>query len=247
MDYETLRYEKDDGVARIILDRSPRNALNLQMAQELMHAATRSDEDAGVRVVLISGAGGTFGSGGDLKEFSDAGDDLPLLLKELATYLHAAVSRLVRMRAPVIAAVEGAVAGGGISLMLASDVVLAAESASFRHAYSAGSGSPRTAPLPTSCRASWYCAGHKNSRSPVAYCQLRKAKSGASSPGLCRTLSSPTPHRAWPASSQRDLPSLWERPSVSSIAGGPRRLRARWSLRRASSPTPPAPPTPERA
>lgn len=136
MDYETLRYETEDGVARIILGRPPRNALNLQMARELMHAATRSDEDAGVRAVLISGAGDNFGSGGDLKEFSEAGDDLPLLLKELATYLHAAVSRLVRMRAPVVAAVEGAVAGGGISLMLASDVVIAAESASFRHAYS---------------------------------------------------------------------------------------------------------------
>lgn len=44
--------------------------------------------------------------------------------------------RLVRMRAPIIAAVEGIVAGGEMSLMLASDVVLAAQSASFRHAYS---------------------------------------------------------------------------------------------------------------
>jgi 2-(1,2-epoxy-1,2-dihydrophenyl)acetyl-CoA isomerase len=136
MDYGTLRYDLEDRVARITLDRPPRNALNLEMARELMHAATRCDEDRRVRAVLISGAGGTFGVGGDLEEFSEAGDDLPLLLKELATQLHAAVSRLVRMRAPVVAAVEGAVAGGGMSLVLASDVALAAKGATFRHAYS---------------------------------------------------------------------------------------------------------------
>jgi 2-(1,2-epoxy-1,2-dihydrophenyl)acetyl-CoA isomerase len=142
MESENVRYGVEGGVARITLDRPPRNAIDLKTARELMHAATRCDEDRRVRAVLISGAGGTFGSGGDLKEFSKAGEDLPLLLKEITTHLHAAISRLVRMRAPIVAAANGAIAGGGLSLMLASDVVLAARSASFRYAYSGVGLSP---------------------------------------------------------------------------------------------------------
>ena len=136
MEFENLRYELEDGVARVTLDRPPRNMINTGMARDLMHAAMRCDEDERVRAVLITGAGEMFSGGGDLNEFSDAGDDLPLVLKEVTTYLHAAVSRLVRMRAPVISAVNGSVAGGGLSLVLASDVAVAAESASFHYAYS---------------------------------------------------------------------------------------------------------------
>lgn len=136
MDFRNVRYELEDGVARLTLDRPPRNMIDIEMGRELMHAAMRCDEDPEVRAVLISGAGEMFSGGGDLKEFSTAADDLPLLVKELTTYLHAAVSRLVRMRAPVISAVNGSAAGGGLSLLLASDVVFATESASFHYAYS---------------------------------------------------------------------------------------------------------------
>lgn len=136
MDFENLRYELEDGVARITLDRPPRNAIDMGLARELMHAATRCDEDPKVRSVLISGSGEMFCSGGDIGEFSSAGEDLPLLLKELTTYLHSAISRFVRMRAPVVAAVNGSAAGGGLSLVLASDVAFAAESASFHYGYS---------------------------------------------------------------------------------------------------------------
>ena len=136
MDFRDLRYELEDGVARITLDRPPRNTMDLTTARELLRAATRCDEDPEVRAVLITGLGSAFSTGGDVGEFSSAGEDLPVLLKELTTYLHAAVSRLVRSRAPVIAAVNGVTAGGGLSLVLASDLVLAAESASFHYAYS---------------------------------------------------------------------------------------------------------------
>lgn len=71
--------------------------------------------------------------GATLGTFPPPGEDLPSLLKNPTTHLHAAVSRLVR--APVIAAVNG-VAAGGLSLVLASDLVFAAESASFHYAYS---------------------------------------------------------------------------------------------------------------
>ena len=107
--------------------------MDLTTARELLHAATRCDEVPEVRAVFITGSGSAFSTGGDVRDFSSAGEDLPSLLKNPTTHLHAAVSRLVR--APVIAAVNG-VAAGGLSLVLASDLVFAAESASFHYAYS---------------------------------------------------------------------------------------------------------------
>jgi 2-(1,2-epoxy-1,2-dihydrophenyl)acetyl-CoA isomerase len=108
--------------------------MDLTPARELLHAATRCDEVPEVRAVFITGSGSAFSTGGDVRDFSSAGEDLPSLLKNPTTHLHAAVSRLVR--APVIAAVNGVAAGGGLSLVLASDLVFAAESASFHYAYS---------------------------------------------------------------------------------------------------------------
>jgi 2-(1,2-epoxy-1,2-dihydrophenyl)acetyl-CoA isomerase len=88
-----------------------------------------------VRAVVLAGAGRMFCAGGDLKAFSTKGEGLPHYLKEVTTYLHAAVSRLTRMDAPVIAAVHGSAAGAGMSLACAADLVLAAEGAKFTMAY----------------------------------------------------------------------------------------------------------------
>jgi 2-(1,2-epoxy-1,2-dihydrophenyl)acetyl-CoA isomerase len=136
MEFRNLRYEIEDGVARLTLARPPRNSIDLATTRELMQASIRCDEDERVRAVLISAEGATFSAGGDLREFVSAGDDLPALLKEMTVHLHAAVSRLVRSRVPVVCAVGGAVAGGGLSLVLASDLVLAAERATFSYGYS---------------------------------------------------------------------------------------------------------------
>jgi 2-(1,2-epoxy-1,2-dihydrophenyl)acetyl-CoA isomerase len=76
-----------------------------------------------------------FCVGGDLKSFTEQGEQLPHHLKELTTYLHAAVSRMARMDPQVVAAVHGAAAGAGLSLACASDLVVAAESARFTMAY----------------------------------------------------------------------------------------------------------------
>jgi 2-(1,2-epoxy-1,2-dihydrophenyl)acetyl-CoA isomerase len=85
--------------------------------------------------VLISGAGKIFSGGGDLKAFKAQGDQLPYYVKEITTYLHAAMSRLTRMDAPVVAAVHGAVAGAGMSIAIACDIVVAAETTRFTVAY----------------------------------------------------------------------------------------------------------------
>ena len=136
MDLETIDYRvDDDGVAWLVLNRPDAgNAVDLALARDLMHATIACSGDRGVRAVLLTGAGRNFCVGGDLRSFA-AQDPLPNHLKEVTTYLHAAVSRLARMDAPVVAAVQGSAAGAGMSLAIAADIVLVAESARFVLAY----------------------------------------------------------------------------------------------------------------
>lgn len=134
--YETLRFRVEDGVARVTLSRpDAANAVDRTLARELMDAALRCDEDPAVRAVVLTGEGRFFCAGGDLAAFAEAGEALPAVIKEITTYLHAAVSRLARMRAPLVVAVNGAAAGAGFSLACAGDLAFAAESARFTMAY----------------------------------------------------------------------------------------------------------------
>jgi len=135
-EYKTLLFDVRDNVAHLTLNRpDAANSINENMGKDLMHAALRCDEDPEIRAVLISGAGKIFSGGGDLKDFISKGDQLPYHIKEITTYLHAAISRLTRMDAPVIAAVHGAVAGAGMSIAIACDIVVAAETTRFMVAY----------------------------------------------------------------------------------------------------------------
>lgn len=143
MEYETFTYDVANGVARITLDRPDSfNAMNIQMAKDLMDASIRMDADPGVRVVVITGKGKAFCAGGDLVSFSEKGDDMPAFAKEMTVYLHAAISNLNRMDAPVIAAVNGVAAGAGMSLVCATDLAIAAESSAYTMAYTLAGLSP---------------------------------------------------------------------------------------------------------
>lgn len=140
---DTIKLEQAAGVATITLDRPDAfNALNLPLARELFAAVLQADEDPAVRCVVITGAGKAFCGGGDVKEFADGLPRIGVLIKELTTYVHGAVSRLVRTPKPVLTAVNGVAAGGGLSLALAGDLVLAAESARFTMAYSRIAATP---------------------------------------------------------------------------------------------------------
>ena len=138
MEFQNVLYAVKDGIATVTLNRpKAANAINLPLARELAYAAMEADEDQSVRAVLVRACPESkmFCAGGDLRSFADAKERTPLLLKELTTYLHAAISRFARMRAPVIGAVNGAAAGAGMSLALATDLTICGESASFTMAY----------------------------------------------------------------------------------------------------------------
>jgi 2-(1,2-epoxy-1,2-dihydrophenyl)acetyl-CoA isomerase len=135
-EYETLRYEVQAGVATITLNRPhAANAIDMTLGRELMDAVTRSDADPSVRALLLTANGKMFSGGGDLASFANYGDDVGRALRELTGYLHLSVARLLRHKAPVVVAVNGVAAGGGMSLALAGDLVLAAQSARFTMAY----------------------------------------------------------------------------------------------------------------
>ena len=133
----TVRTATDAGVAVVTLNRPERlNALTPEMMDELLTTFSALADDAAVRVVVLTGAGRGFCAGLDVR------DDDPLGLDAEVEAIYAqqekVASLALALRAlpqPVIAAVNGPAAGGGLALALASDVRLAARSAIFSVAF----------------------------------------------------------------------------------------------------------------
>ncbi|MGD2171313.1 MAG: enoyl-CoA hydratase-related protein [Gammaproteobacteria bacterium] len=135
-DFEHLEFHKQGAIARITLNRpEAANGMNAGLNRELKQAAMACDRDPEIKVVVLGGHGRFFSAGGDIREMLAHGDQVGPALKALADDLHAAISTFARMQAVLIVAVNGIAAGGGFSLALAGDLVLAAESASFTMAY----------------------------------------------------------------------------------------------------------------
>jgi 2-(1,2-epoxy-1,2-dihydrophenyl)acetyl-CoA isomerase len=135
MSAPVVQVETRGAVALVTLNRPENgNALNLQVAMDLLAAAMTCARNATVRAVVLTGAGRNFCFGGDLRAFAAhaAGDDY---IRELTTYLHAAISQFVRMDAPVIAAVNGTAAGAGVGLLAMADLALCGRSSKFNLAY----------------------------------------------------------------------------------------------------------------
>ena len=136
MSAANVQVETHGAVALVTLNRPEHsNTLNLQMAMDLLAAALACARNAAVRAVVLTGAGRNFSFGGDLRAMATRELALDDHIRELTTYLHAAISHFVRMDAPVVAAVNGTAAGAGVGLVAMADLALCTPSARFNLAY----------------------------------------------------------------------------------------------------------------
>lgn len=122
-----------DGVAHLRLNRpEASNGMDVPLLKRLHEVVLACHADERVRVVVLSGAGKHFCAGGDVKTFASKGEQLPAYLREATAWLQLAAAALMQLGPPVIAKVQGfAAGGGGLGLVCASDLVVAAESAQF--------------------------------------------------------------------------------------------------------------------
>ena len=135
MNYETLEMNVKDGVGYITLNRPDRlNSFDLKLGEELHQVLKSLGKDPNVRAVVIKGTGKGFCGGGDVKEMYNA-ENKPKFLRELTKAIHRCVIDMREMEKPVIAAVNGAAFGAGLSLALACDIIIAAREAKFGTAF----------------------------------------------------------------------------------------------------------------
>jgi 2-(1,2-epoxy-1,2-dihydrophenyl)acetyl-CoA isomerase len=125
-----------DGVAEIRFNRPQHmNALDVPTASGFLDAVNRVTNDPATRVILITGAGDNFLAGGDLVSMREAGDRAVDVVDALITPMHQALELLADAPQPSLASLQGAVAGAGVSIALATDLAIAADNVRFNLAY----------------------------------------------------------------------------------------------------------------
>ena len=134
--YETIVYEKTDGVAHVALNRPKKlNAFDGKMHEELYAALDDVASDVGVRCVVLRGEGRGFSAGADLAGILEGSDGDPDLGEYLRNTYSRLVKRMVSMEKPIVASLHGPVYGAGVGIALACDLRIAARSAKFSVAF----------------------------------------------------------------------------------------------------------------
>jgi len=134
LQFETLRTETDNHVRTIALDRSKhQNAFGEVMREELLHALMEAQDDDEVRVIVITGSGRWFCTGGDVKQMLALKDEEAGFekIRPILDEGRRVVTMIHDMPKPVVAMVNGAATGAGMTLALACDVRIASDHATF--------------------------------------------------------------------------------------------------------------------
>ncbi|MBP9722578.1 MAG: enoyl-CoA hydratase/isomerase family protein [Gammaproteobacteria bacterium] len=133
---KTLELKVKDGVAWLYFNRPlAMNTYNFEMSQELPECIESIAENKDIKILVLSGANNIFMAGGDIELLKQAGQDNQEQTAAAIASLHEVILSLKTMDKLVIAAVQGACAGAGISIMLAADLAYAEEGTKFNTAY----------------------------------------------------------------------------------------------------------------
>ena len=129
MNFKNILYEKRNGVAIIKFNRpEKKNAISLELTEELRGALEDAESDSKVRVVVLTGVGDAFSSGAD---FSDPQKTIQMIREEFVSSGKSTVTKLINLEKPTIAAVNGYALGHGAEYTLMCDITIASDKAVF--------------------------------------------------------------------------------------------------------------------
>src|ERR1700733_2531489 len=130
MGYEQLNYVREGKVARVTLNRPDvLNALSIELYTELGDALIEANADSQVQVVIITGSGTAFSTGGDLKQGDKVNRDDPARFAQASNRM---LKGIISSDKVVIARVNGITQAGGLLIVAAADIAVASDRATFK-------------------------------------------------------------------------------------------------------------------